>query len=261
MKNYTNHFRKLKGERHKFASLTAYDYPMGRLLDELELDFLLVGDSLGMVVLGHPDTTSVTLEIMQHHTAAVARGVTRTLLVSDLSVGTTNSPEQAVENAKSLMRAGAKAVKLEGGRDKLPEIKAIQFAGIPVLGHIGMLPQKVREEGGYRIKGKTPQQADEILQDALALDEAGVLGIVLELVSPPLAREISQKIKSPTIVIGSGDGCDGQILVTHDLLGLFPWFTPRFVQPKAALAPQIQSAVREYIQEIRGKVESMPPSA
>lgn len=224
---------------------------MGRMLDELELDFLLVGDSMGMVVLGHPDTTSVTLDMMLHHTAAVARGVSKTLLVADLPAHTADTPAQALDSARRLVATGAQAVKLEGGREMVPAIQAILAEGIPVLGHIGMLPQKVREEGGYRIKGKTPQQAEQLLQDALALDEAGVFGIVLELVSAPVATEISQKIQSPTIGIGSGRGCDGQILVTHDLLGLFPWFTPRFVQPKANLAPQIQSAVREFVQEVR----------
>lgn len=224
---------------------------MGRLLDELDLDFLLVGDSVGMVVLGHPDTTAVTLDMMVHHTEAVARGASRTLLVADLPAHTADTPGMALQSARRLIAAGAQAVKLEGGRDMIPAITAILAEDIPVLGHIGMLPQKVREEGGYRIKGKTPQQAEELLQDAEALDQAGVFAIVLELVSPPLASEISQKIQSPTIGIGSGQGCDGQILVTHDLLGMFPWFTPRFVQPKVHLAPQIQSAVREFVQDVR----------
>lgn len=224
---------------------------MGRLLDELDLDFLLVGDSLGMVVLGHPDTTTVTLDMMVHHTEAVARGTSRTLLVADLPAHTADTPGMALQSARRLVAAGAQAVKLEGGRDLIPAITTILAEGIPVLGHIGMLPQKVREEGGYRIKGKTPQQAEALLQDAEALDQAGVFAIVLELVSPPLATEISQRILSPTIGIGSGQGCDGQILVTHDLLGMFPWFTPRFVQPKVHLAPQIQSAVREFVQDVR----------
>jgi len=221
-------------------------------MDELELDFLLVGDSVGMVVLGHPDTTTVTLDMMLHHTSAVARGVTRTLLVADLPAHTADTPDGALQSARRLIAAGAQAVKLEGGREIVPAISRIQAEGIPVLGHIGMLPQKVREEGGYRIKGKTPQEAEDLLQDAVALDQAGVFGMVLELVAPPLADEISRKIQSPTIGIGSGQGCDGQILVTHDLLGLFPWFTPRFVRPKANLAPQIQSAVREFVREVRG---------
>lgn len=224
---------------------------MGRLLDDLGLDLLLVGDSLGMVVLGHPDTTQVTLSDMLHHTRAVARGVTKTPLIADLPAHTADSAESAVASARLLVEAGAQGVKIEGGEEILPAVQAILAAGIPVLGHIGMLPQKVREEGGYRIKGKTPQQADQLLADALALDQAGVFGMVLELVSPTLAQRISQSVLSPTLGIGSGRDCDGQILVTYDLLGMFPWFTPRFVQPKIQLASQIQSAVTEYITETR----------
>lgn len=251
MKPILENFRHLKKHAGKLASLTAYDYPMGRLLDEMGLDFLLVGDSLGMVVLGHPDTTLVTLDDMLHHTAAVARGVKKTLVVADLPAHTADSAISAVSSAKRLIEAGAGAVKLEGGREMLPAITAILAEGISVLGHIGMLPQRVREEGGYRIKGKTPQQADALMQDALALDEAGVFGMVLELVSPPLAEEISTKVLSPTIGIGSGKGCDGQILVTYDLLGMFPWFTPRFVKPKLQIASAIKGAVEEYIKETR----------
>ncbi len=244
-------FKNRKESGHKFAALTAYDYPMGRLLDDLDLDFLLVGDSLGMVVLGHPDTTQVTLEDMVHHTRAVARGVTKTLLISDLPAHTADSVDSAVVSARRLIEAGARGVKLEGGEDILPAVNAILAEGIPVLGHIGMLPQKVKEEGGYRIKGKTPQQADQLLADARALDKAGVFGMVLELVSPPLAQTISQAVRTPTFGIGSGRDCDGQILVTYDLLGMFPWFTPRFVQPKVHLAAQIQSAVSEFVTEAR----------
>lgn len=244
-------FVKRKTTAWKFAALTAYDYPMGRLLDELGLDFLLVGDSLGMVVLGHPDTTEVTLDDMIHHTRAVARGVTTTPLIADLPAHSTETQSTGVHSARKLMEAGAKGVKAEGGRELLPVIKAILGEGIPVLGHIGMLPQKVKEEGGYRVKGKTPQQADALMEDALALDEAGVFAMVLELVSPPVAESISQATRVPTIGIGSGSGCDGQILVTYDLLGMFPWFKPRFVQPKVDLATQIQSAVSEFVRECR----------
>ncbi len=244
-------FRTLKQRKHQFASLTAYDYPMGRLLDGLDLDFILVGDSLGMVVLGHPDTTQVTLDNMAHHTRAVANGASQTLIVADLPAHTADTPEAAVRNACVLREAGAGAVKLEGGTEMLPSIQAILAEGIPVLGHIGMLPQRVREEGGYRIKGKTPQQADQLTEDARALDDAGVFAMVLELVSPALAETISRDVKSPTIGIGSGQGCDGQILVTYDLLGMFPWFKPRFVTPKVNLAEQIQSAVSEFVRETR----------
>lgn len=244
-------FVERKARSWKFAALTAYDYPMGRLLDGLGLDFLLVGDSLGMVVLGHPDTTEVTLDDMVHHTRAVARGVSQTPLIADLPAHSTETEAIGVRSAQKLVEAGAKGVKAEGGRELLPVIKAILSEGIPVLGHIGMLPQRVKEEGGYRIKGKTPQQAGELMEDALALDEAGVFAMVLELVSPPVAESISQETRVPTIGIGSGSGCDGQILVTYDLLGMFPWFKPRFVQPKVDLAAQIQSAVAEFVKECR----------
>jgi 3-methyl-2-oxobutanoate hydroxymethyltransferase len=239
----------------KFAALTAYDYPMGRLLDDLGLDFLLVGDSLGMVVLGHPDTTEVTLDDMVHHTRAVARGVSKTLLIADLPAHSTETQTIGVSSARRLLEAGATGVKAEGGEELLPVIRAILDEGIPVLGHIGMLPQKVKEEGGYRIKGKTPQQAEQLIEDAMALDKAGVFGIVLELVSPPVAEAISKKTQVPTIGIGSGGGCDGQILVTYDLLGMFPWFKPRFVQAKVDLASQIRAAVNEFIRESRAGSE------
>lgn len=235
----------------KLVTLTAYDYPMARLLDGLSLDFLLVGDSLGMVILGHPDTTSVTMADMEHHTAAVARGVTQTPAVADLPIHSIDSPEEAVRNARRLIAVGANAVKTEGGRESLPAIQAILDDGIPVVGHLGMLPQRVKDEGGYRVKGRTPAEAESLHADAQALDAAGVAAIVLELVSPPLAREISQSLTAPTIGIGSGPDCDGQILVTHDLLGLFPWFTPGFVQPKVRLADEIEKAVAEYVSDTR----------
>lgn len=240
-----------KSEGHKFASLTAYDYPVGRLLDETGLDFILVGDSLGMVVLGYPDTTQVTLKDMLHHTRAVSRGVSQTLLVSDLCAHSAETPEQAITSACRLLDAGAKAVKLEGGVEVAPIVQALRAEGIAVMGHIGMLPQRVREEGGYRIKGKTPQQAEQLIADAAALSEAGVFAIVLELVAAPIAEQISRQIPVPTIGIGSGRGCDGQILVTHDLVGQFPWFVPKFVQPKRDIACEIQGAVREFIGESR----------
>jgi 3-methyl-2-oxobutanoate hydroxymethyltransferase len=248
-------FIERKARSWKFAALTAYDYPMGRLLDGLGLDFLLVGDSLGMVVLGYPDTTEVTLDDMVHHTRAVARGVSETPLIADLPAHSTETESMALNSARKLVAAGAKGVKPEGGRELLPAIKRILDEGIPVLAHIGMLPQRVKEEGGYKVKGKDPEQAEELLADALALDEAGVFGLVLELVSPPVAEIISRKTRVPTIGIGSGSGCDGQILVTHDLLGMFPWFKPRFVRPKIDLAAQIQSAVAEFVKECRSAGE------
>jgi len=235
----------MKG-REPIAALTAYDYPLAKLLDEAEIPFLHVGDTLGMVVLGYPDTTHVTLAEMEHHIRAVARAKPRGLIAADLPYRTYDTPAQAVENALRLMDAGAEAVKAEGGRDILEQVRSIIAAGVPYCGHIGMLPQHVQEEGGYRIKGKTASQRQSLLADAQALAKAGAFAVVLEIVTAAVAREITQAISIPTIGIGSGPDCDGQILVTHDLLGLFPWFTPRFVKPKLAAAEQIRTAVREW---------------
>ena len=234
----------------KVAALTTYDYPMTRMLDETGVPLLLVGDSLGMVVLGYPDTTHVTMAEMEHHVRAAARAKTTALLAADLPFHSYETPEAAVVNARRLVAAGAEAVKAEGGREILPQVKAIIADGIPFLGHLGMLPQHVVEEGGYRIKGRIPKEHDALLADADALASAGVFGIVLELVTPPVAKEISQRVSVPTIGIGSGPDCDGQILVTHDLVGMFPWFTPRFVKPKVQSAAQMQSAVRDWMREL-----------
>jgi len=238
--------RAMKTRREKISALTAYDYPMARLLDECGLPFLLVGDSVGMVVLGYPDTTRVTLEDMLHHTRAAARGAKSALLGADLPFKSYETPEAAVENARKLVAAGAQFVKAEGGRQILPQVKAILEAGIPFCGHLGMLPQHVLEEGGYRIKGKKDDEHQALVEDARALDQAGAFAIVLELVTPPVAREISETISIPTIGIGSGPDCDGQILVTHDLIGTFPWFTPRFAKPRANCAAEIRTAVASW---------------
>ncbi|HEY5036758.1 MAG TPA: 3-methyl-2-oxobutanoate hydroxymethyltransferase, partial [Chthoniobacterales bacterium] len=214
--------RKRRGER--ITALTAYDYPTGRLLDESGIDIILVGDSLGMVVLGYEDTTEVKFEEMLHHTRAVARGVKRALLVADLSIGTYDSPNDAVANARRLLEAGAQAVKLEGGASHVPQIEAIVRQGIPLMAHIGMLPQSVREEGGYKVKGRGAAEAERLLNDARAVEKAGAFSVVLEIVAAETARQITEAIAIPTIGIGSGEHCDGQILVTHDLIGLYPWF-------------------------------------
>ena len=236
--------RALKAAGVKIAALTAYDYPMGRLLDEGGIDVILVGDSLGMVVLGFPDTTSVTMEHMVHHCAAVARGVKSGLVVADLPIGSCEGPEPAVANSRRLMEAGAEAVKLEGAR--MREIGAIVRAGIPLMGHLGMLPQRVREEGGYRIKGKTGAEAAELLDQARAVEAEGAFALVLELVQPDVAAEITRELRIPTIGIGSGAVCDGQILVTHDLIGMFPWFRPRFAKAEADVAGEIRKAVAAF---------------
>lgn len=240
-----------KKEGRRLVCLTAYDYPTARLLDESGVDLILVGDSLGMVVLGYPDTTAVSLDDMVHHTRAVARGVERALVVADLPKGSYHDPGNAVKNARALLAAGAAGVKLEGGSDTAAEIAALVEAGIPVLAHIGMLPQRIHEEGGYKIKGRTPQQADRLIEDARAVEMAGAFAVVLELVTPPLAGEISRLLEIPTIGIGSGDGCDGQIRVLHDVVGLFPWFRPKFVTPRADVAGVIRDAVQAYASEVR----------
>lgn len=241
--------RAMKG-RAKVAALTTYDYPMTRMLDETGVPLLLVGDSLGMVVLGYPDTTHVTMGEMEHHVRAAARAKPNALLAADLPYHSYETPEIAVANARRLVAAGAEAVKAEGGHEILPQVKAILADGIPFLGHLGMLPQHVIEEGGYRIKGRIQKEHDALLADADALATAGAFGIVLELVTPPVASEISKRIAIPTIGIGSGPDCDGQILVTHDLVGTFPWFTPRFVKPRVQSAAQMQTAVCDWMREL-----------
>ena len=229
------------------TALTAYDYPTARLLDESGIDIILVGDSLGMVVLGYEDTTQVTLAEMVHHTRAVARGVKQALIVGDLPIHTYDDAAQAVASARALVEAGAQAVKLEGGWSECGKIEAIVDAGIPVMAHIGMLPQHVREEGGYKVKGKSPRELEYLLEDAKCVQHAGAFSVVLELVTPDATRQITEAIEIPTIGIGSGSHCDGQILVTHDLIGLFPWFTPKFVSPEARVAEEIRKATQIFI--------------
>jgi len=242
--------RAMKSRGEQIAALTAYDFPMAKLLDECGVSLLLVGDSVGMVVLGYPDTTHVTMAEMEHHVRAAARAKTRALLGGDLPFKSYETVSDAVANAQKLFAAGAEFVKAEGGREILPQVQAIIAAGIPFCGHLGMLPQHVLEEGGYKIKGKQEAEHQRLLEDAGVLAAAGVFAIVLELVTPPVAKEISQKISVPTIGIGSGPDCDGQILVTHDLTGSFPWFTPRFVKPKVSCAAEIKTAVTAWQQEI-----------
>ena len=245
--------RAIKTRGEKITSLTAYDYPMGRLLDESGVDFILVGDSLGMVVLGLPDTTGVTMDDMIHHTRAVARGVSRALLVADLPARSYRTPGEALANGRRLVDAGARAVKLEGGVIMRPQIEALTAAGIPVMAHLGMLPQSVREEGGYRIKGRSEDEARVLLEDGRAVEAAGAFAVVLEIVAPATARRVTAELTIPTIGIGSGPDCDGQLLVTYDLIGLFPWFQPKFVSPKAQTASSIREAVAGYVAETKGK--------
>jgi 3-methyl-2-oxobutanoate hydroxymethyltransferase len=238
--------RRSKGGEERIAALTAYDYPQTRMLDEAGIPLILVGDSLGMVVLGHPDTTHVTMEDMEHHLRAAARAKPSALLVCDLPYRSYETPAMALANSQRLVEAGAEAVKAEGGREILEQVKAVVGAGIPFLGHLGMLPQHILEEGRYRIKGKEAKEHQRLLDDANVLADAGAFGVVLELVTPLVAAEITQQISIPTIGIGSGPDCDGQILVTNDLVGTFPWFTPRFVQPKMQAVEQMKTAVRAW---------------
>lgn len=241
--------RKARGE--KLAMLTAYDYPTARWLDDAGVDMILVGDSLGMVVLGLPDTTGVTMNMMLHHAAAVRRGVTRASVVVDLPAGCYLTPDMALHNARRLVEAGADAVKLEGGVKMIRQVRAITDAGLSFVGHIGMLPQSVLHEGAYKKKGKTDEEAARLLDDALALEEAGAATIVLESMVPEVAGRISQALKIPTIGIGAGSACDGQVLVTPDLIGSFPWFKPPFAQSRANVAMEVTRAVREYVTDVK----------
>ncbi|MEM6910657.1 MAG: 3-methyl-2-oxobutanoate hydroxymethyltransferase [Verrucomicrobiota bacterium] len=230
----------------RLAALTAYDYPMARLLDEAGIDLLLVGDSLGMVVLGYPDTTSVTLPEMIHHTKAVARGRQKAVLVSDLPYRSYETPEQALGSARQLLEAGADAVKLEGGLEKIEIVEHLTSHGIPLVGHIGMLPQKIQEEGRYRKKGRTPEGRARILADAQALQRAGVGLIVVESVLKRFGSELAATLTTPLLGIGAGPDTAGQILVLHDLLGASPWFVPPFATPRAQLAQEVTRAVKEF---------------
>ena len=237
--------RGMKGHE-RIAALTAYDFAMAKTLDAAGVPLLLVGDSLGMVVLGYADTTCVTMAEMEHHVHAAARAKPQALLAADMPNGSCATPASALENARRLVAAGAEAVKAEGGRNILPQIKAIIAAGIPFLGHLGMLPQNAVVEGGYHVKGKTEEERLGLIADAMALDNAGAFGIVLELVAAPVAQEMTAKISIPTIGIGSGPHCDGEILVTTDLLGTSPGFIPKHVKKSWHFAEQMRAAVVEW---------------
>jgi len=242
--------RAMKSRGEKIAALTAYDFPMAKLLDEAGIPIIFVGDSLGMVVLGYPNTTHVTMADIEHHLRAAARAKPNALLGADLPFKSYETISDAVANAKKLISAGAEFVKTEGGKEILPQIKAILAEKIPVMGHLGMLPQHVLEEGGYRVKGKIEAEHRRLMDDAKLLADAGAFAIVLELVTPAVAKEISGSISIPAIGIGSGADCDGQILVTTDLIGMFPWFTPRFVKRQLDCAAEIKSAVAAWKKSI-----------
>lgn len=232
--------------------VTAYDLSSARLVDGAGIDMILVGDSLGMVMLGYRTTVPVTMDDMVHHAKAVARGAKRSFLVGDLPFMAYQADRaEAMRNAGRLMKEGRMdAVKLEGGGQDTTTIRAMVAAGIPVMGHVGLTPQSISQLGGYRIQGRTAESARQLLDDALALEAAGCFAIVLELVPAPVARIVSERLEVPTIGIGAGAGCDGQVLVYHDMLGLFENFQPRFVKRFAELGPVITQALSTYRQEV-----------
>ncbi|HZD41087.1 MAG TPA: 3-methyl-2-oxobutanoate hydroxymethyltransferase [Terriglobales bacterium] len=244
---------KMKQRGEKITCLTAYDYSFARILDEAGIDILLVGDSVGCVVQGQHNTLTVTMDEMIYHTRAVARGRQRALLIGDMPfLSFQASREQALLNAgRFLKEAGAEAVKLEGGVHMRETIATIVRAGIPVMGHIGLTPQSLHRFGGYKIQGTDPKQREQLLQDALAVEQAGAFAVVLEGMPADLAKEITERLAIPTIGIGAGAYCDGQVLVVHDMLGLFHDFTPKFVKPYADLKGVVTAAVKDYIGEVR----------
>lgn len=243
---------KMKEAGKKIAMVTAYDYPFAKLVDEAGVDIVLVGDSLSMVVLGYDTSLPVDMEAMIHHTKAVCRGVSRAQVVADMPFMSYQvSVEQALTNAgRFLKETGAGAVKLEGGERVKESIRAIVDAGIPVMGHVGLTPQSVHGFGGFKVQGKG-DAAELVLRDALAVQEGGAYAIVLEAVPKDLGKEISEELMIPTIGIGGGPHCDGQVLVLHDLLGLFEDFVPKFVKRYANLADQVRKAVSTYVGEVR----------
>ena len=247
----TSSIRACKGKQ-KIACLTAADYATARLIDEAGIPLVLVGDSLAMTVLGYETTLPVTMDEMLHHTAAVVRGVRDALVVADMPFMSYQiSSEQALENAGYFMKdAHAGAVKIEGGSIRINTIETLVENGIPVMGHIGLTPQSVHQMGGYKVQGKHPQEAQTLIEDAQALADAGIFALVLECVPAALAAEITEKVSVPTIGIGAGAGCDGQILVTHDMLGLHSDLTPSFAKRYAELGSQMSRAFAEYRDEV-----------
>jgi 3-methyl-2-oxobutanoate hydroxymethyltransferase len=255
-KKITIHALQSKKERGEpITMMTAYDYPSALLVERAGIDVLLVGDSLGMVVLGYESTVPVTMDVMIHHCQAVARGATLPFLIGDMPFGSYEiSPQEAVRNAvRFLKEGGMEAVKLEGGRAMAATVRAIVAAGIPVQGHIGLTPQSISALGGYRVQGKTAASAQRLLADAQALQEAGCFSIVLEAVPALVAEAISQRLRIPTIGIGAGAGCAGQVLVFHDMVGLFDRFTPKFAKQYANAAREIERALVAYKEDVLAK--------
>lgn len=242
----------MKARGEKIAMLTAYDYPTACLLDEAGIDMLLVGDSVGNVVLGYDDTLPVTMEEMLHHTRAVARGARRAMVVGDLPFLSyqVSLPEAVLNAGRFLKEGGAQAVKLEGGSERAEVVRLLVETGIPVMGHIGLTPQSVHQLGGYRVQGKDEAAARRLLESALALEEAGVFALVLEAVPAALAAQVTSRLRVPTIGIGAGRDCDGQVLVAHDMLGL-SGRVPKFVKQYAALGDTVKEAVRAYRADVK----------
>ena len=253
MRNTVSTCREQKAKGEEISMLTAYDYSTAKLMDEAGINGILVGDSLGMVMLGYEDTLPVTMEDMIHHTAAVCRGAKNTLVVGDMPFMSYQvSVEEAVYNAGRLMKEGrCQAVKLEGGASVCPQIRAITNASIPVMAHIGLTPQSINAFGGFKVQGKSEEAAKKLLEDAKAVEEAGAFAVVLECVPAKLAELISKSISIPTIGIGAGAGCDGQILVYQDMLGLFSDFTPKFVKKYANVGEMMTQAFRDYIADVQ----------
>ena len=237
------------------AEVTAYDYPWARLADQAGMDIVLVGDSLGMVVLGYTDTVSVTMEEMIHHTRAVVRGVEHALVVTDMPFGSCSSSiPAAIDNAVRILKEGrADAVKVEGGVAMATTVAAMVAAGIPVQGHIGLTPQTATSLGGFKVQGKSAQAAHQLIDDALALEAAGCFSVVLEAIPAPLAEHITGRLAIPTIGIGAGPDCDGQVLVIHDLVGLYDRFTPKFVKQYARINEPVGEALRQYREEVQNR--------
>lgn len=244
-----------KKEGRPITMLTAYDYPGALLVDEAGIDMILVGDSLAMTVLGYANTVSITMDEMLHHCKAVARGAQRAFLVGDMPFMSYQvEPAEAVRNAgRFLKEAGMDAVKLEGGQEVLDSVRAIVRAGIPVMGHLGLTPQTATRLGGYKVQGTTAAGARQLLDDALALQETGCFSLVLEAVPAPVGRLVSQRLAIPTVGIGAGVGCDGQVLVFHDVLGLFDRFTPRFVKRYAELRQPVLAAFQAFRDEVENR--------
>ncbi|HVS08804.1 MAG TPA: 3-methyl-2-oxobutanoate hydroxymethyltransferase [Planctomycetota bacterium] len=251
----TRSLRQMKEQGQVISALTAYDFLMAQLLDQAGVDVILVGDSAGMVIQGLETTVGVTLEQMLYHAAVVARGVSRALVVADMPFMSYQvNPDEALRNAGRMIKeSSVEAVKLEGGAAICPTIRRIVDVGIPVMGHLGLTPQSIHKFGTYQVRAREPEEADEVRRDALALEEAGAFAIVIEKVPAALAAEVSRSVKVPVIGIGAGPGCDGQILVTHDMLGIYTRFHPRFVRRYAELGREMKSAFEHFVRDVKGR--------